>query len=262
MTESLCPCPLLHGSLTPYLLSSCVWVFSLVFLKETFQVGSFFSLQEAHLEEELLLLEQQVRRNDAEIEEEEFWQNELQIEQESERQMRHQLAELQGGVQDCEVKLSEYLTRIQVSGKLYTVLLSLKGYEKKYLRFYFLHKPKFYAVAVLYLIYHVIVFPRAWRQVLSRSDSSRRPSSTRRSTRRRYHPFSPALHTHTHTVILNPNQISVDLPTTENIQSRKSKSFSFRIFTFLLIKLHWKSRLALDKDVICCFGEIQPIFVT
>ncbi|CAJ1054909.1 ras association domain-containing protein 8b [Xyrichtys novacula] len=69
--------------------------------------------EEVNLEEELLLLEQQVRRNDAEMEEEEFWQNELQIEQESERQLRQQLAELQGGVRDCEVKLSEYLARIQ-----------------------------------------------------------------------------------------------------------------------------------------------------
>ncbi|XP_076578704.1 ras association domain-containing protein 8b [Chaetodon auriga] len=66
-----------------------------------------------NLEEELLLLEQQVRRNDSEMEEEEFWQNELQIEQESERQLRQQLAELQGGVRDCEAKLSEYLARIQ-----------------------------------------------------------------------------------------------------------------------------------------------------
>lgn len=66
-----------------------------------------------NLEEELLLLEQQMRRNDAEIEEEEFWQNELQIEAESERQLRQQLAELQGGVRDCEAKLSEYLARIQ-----------------------------------------------------------------------------------------------------------------------------------------------------
>uniref|UniRef100_UPI0037E92F41 ras association domain-containing protein 8b isoform X2 n=1 Tax=Semicossyphus pulcher TaxID=241346 RepID=UPI0037E92F41 len=63
--------------------------------------------------EELLLLEQQVRRNDSEMEEEEFWQNELQIEQESERQLRQQLAELQGGVRDCEAKLLDYLTRIQ-----------------------------------------------------------------------------------------------------------------------------------------------------
>ncbi|KAE8281431.1 Ras association domain-containing protein 8 Carcinoma-associated protein HOJ-1-like protein [Larimichthys crocea] len=69
--------------------------------------------EEGNLEEELLLLEQKVRRNDAEMEEEEFWQNELQIELESERQLRQQLAELQGGVRDCEAKLSEYLARIQ-----------------------------------------------------------------------------------------------------------------------------------------------------
>ncbi|XP_030296334.1 ras association domain-containing protein 8b [Sparus aurata] len=66
-----------------------------------------------NLEEELLLLEQQVRRNDAEMEEEEFWQNELQIEHDSERQLRQQLAELQGCVRECEAKLSEYLSRIQ-----------------------------------------------------------------------------------------------------------------------------------------------------
>lgn len=78
-------------------------------------IFSPFTSQGANLEEELLLLEQQVRRNDAEMEEEEFWQNELQIEQESERQLRQQLAELQGGVRDCEAKLSEYLARIQVS---------------------------------------------------------------------------------------------------------------------------------------------------
>lgn len=49
------------------------------------------------------------------MEEEEFWQNELQIEQESEQQLRQQLAELQAHVRDCEDKLSEYLARIQVS---------------------------------------------------------------------------------------------------------------------------------------------------
>ncbi|KAK9525672.1 hypothetical protein VZT92_016357 [Zoarces viviparus] len=65
-----------------------------------------------NLEEDLLLLEQQVRRNDAEMEEEEFWQNELQIERESERQLRQQLVELQGRVRDCEAKLSEYLAHI------------------------------------------------------------------------------------------------------------------------------------------------------
>lgn len=49
------------------------------------------------------------------MEEEEFWQNELQIEQESEQQLRQQLAELQSRVRDCEAKLSESLARIQVS---------------------------------------------------------------------------------------------------------------------------------------------------
>ncbi|XP_068163472.1 ras association domain-containing protein 8b [Antennarius striatus] len=69
--------------------------------------------EEGNLEEELLLLEQKARRNDAEMEEEEFWQNELQIEREAERQLRERLAELRGGVRDCEAKLSEYLARIQ-----------------------------------------------------------------------------------------------------------------------------------------------------
>ena len=79
------------------------------------QVEPFSAHQGGNLEEELLLLEQQLRRNDAEMEEEEFWQNELQIEQDSERQLRQQLAELQGCVRECEAKLSEYLSRIQVS---------------------------------------------------------------------------------------------------------------------------------------------------
>lgn len=48
------------------------------------------------------------------MEEDEFWQNELHIEQESEQQLRQKLAELQGGVRDCEAKLAEYLARIQV----------------------------------------------------------------------------------------------------------------------------------------------------
>ncbi|XP_054910701.1 ras association domain-containing protein 8b isoform X2 [Poeciliopsis prolifica] len=68
---------------------------------------------EGNVEDELLLLEQQVRRNDAEAEEDEFWQNELHIEQESERQLRQQLVELRGRVRDCESRLSEYLARIQ-----------------------------------------------------------------------------------------------------------------------------------------------------
>ncbi|KAK6314667.1 ras association domain-containing protein 8 [Coregonus clupeaformis] len=65
------------------------------------------------LEEELVHLEQQLRRNEVEMSEEEFWQNELQIEQESERQLREQLQELMGRVRECEARLGEYLTRIQ-----------------------------------------------------------------------------------------------------------------------------------------------------
>lgn len=75
---------------------------------------SYFLQSSLSPQEELVLLEQQVRRNDAEMEEEEFWQNELQIEQESERQLRHKLAELQAALRDCEAKLGEYLTRVQV----------------------------------------------------------------------------------------------------------------------------------------------------
>ncbi|MEQ2181566.1 hypothetical protein GOODEAATRI_012885, partial [Goodea atripinnis] len=71
------------------------------------------SEQDGNLEDDLLHLEQQVRRNNAEMEEEEFWQNELHIEQESERQLRQQLAELQGRVRNYEAKLSEYLAHIQ-----------------------------------------------------------------------------------------------------------------------------------------------------
>lgn len=62
----------------------------------------------------MLLLEQLVRRNDKEMEEEEFWQNELLIEQESEQQLRIKLAELQSGMRDCEAKLEQYLARIEV----------------------------------------------------------------------------------------------------------------------------------------------------
>lgn len=59
-------------------------------------------------------MEQLVRRNDKEMEEEEFWQNELLIEQESEQQLRAKLAELQSCVRDCEAKLEQYLARIEV----------------------------------------------------------------------------------------------------------------------------------------------------
>ncbi|KPP73179.1 ras association domain-containing protein 8-like [Scleropages formosus] len=65
------------------------------------------------LEEEILRLEQRVRKNAVEIEEEEFWENELQIEQENEKQLQEQLQELRRRIQDCEAKLSDYAGRIQ-----------------------------------------------------------------------------------------------------------------------------------------------------
>ncbi|KAK7130172.1 hypothetical protein R3I94_008999 [Phoxinus phoxinus] len=64
-------------------------------------------------EEELVELEQQVRRNEAEMKEHEFWENELQIEQDNERQLRAQLQELRSRVHECEEQLGEYLARIQ-----------------------------------------------------------------------------------------------------------------------------------------------------
>ncbi|XP_052316586.1 ras association domain-containing protein 8 [Oncorhynchus keta] len=82
---------------------------------ETGDVGMCIEGQEGIgvLEEELVRLEQQLRRNEVEMSEEEFWQNELQIEQESERQLREQLQELIVRVRECEARLGEYLTRIQ-----------------------------------------------------------------------------------------------------------------------------------------------------
>ncbi|XP_006633217.1 ras association domain-containing protein 8b [Lepisosteus oculatus] len=65
------------------------------------------------LEEEVLRLEQRVKKNEVEIEEEEFWENELQIEQENEKQLREQLQDMRRRIQECEGKLAEYLAKIQ-----------------------------------------------------------------------------------------------------------------------------------------------------
>ncbi|XP_064175664.1 ras association domain-containing protein 8b [Anguilla rostrata] len=65
------------------------------------------------LEEEILRLERHARRNEAEIEEEEFWENELQIEQENEKQLQERLQELRARVQECEAKLGDYLARVR-----------------------------------------------------------------------------------------------------------------------------------------------------
>lgn len=64
------------------------------------------------LEDEIVKLEQKIKRNEVEIEEEEFWENELQIEQENEKQLKEQLQEIRQRILDCESKLKEYVTQI------------------------------------------------------------------------------------------------------------------------------------------------------
>ncbi|XP_068458787.1 ras association domain-containing protein 8 isoform X2 [Clinocottus analis] len=60
--------------------------------------------------EEILRLEKHLRKNDVEMEEEEFWATELQIEIESERQLEERLQELRGRLQGCEVEIEEKLS--------------------------------------------------------------------------------------------------------------------------------------------------------
>ncbi|KAM5263071.1 ras association domain-containing protein 8 [Ctenodactylus gundi] len=67
----------------------------------------------SNLEDEIVRLEQKIKRNDVEIEEEEFWENELQIEQENEKQLKDQLQEIRQKITDCESKLQGYLAQIQ-----------------------------------------------------------------------------------------------------------------------------------------------------
>ncbi|KAG8525115.1 Ras association domain-containing protein 8, partial [Galemys pyrenaicus] len=67
----------------------------------------------SNFEEEIVRLEQKIKRNDVEIEEEEFWENELQIEQENEKQLKDQLQEMRQKITECESKLKDYLAQIQ-----------------------------------------------------------------------------------------------------------------------------------------------------
>ncbi|XP_067358537.1 ras association domain-containing protein 8 isoform X2 [Channa argus] len=59
--------------------------------------------------EEIMRLEKHLRKNEVEMEEEEFWATELQIELESERQLEERLQELQGRLQGCELEIEENL---------------------------------------------------------------------------------------------------------------------------------------------------------
>ncbi|XP_069484576.1 ras association domain-containing protein 8 [Ambystoma mexicanum] len=65
------------------------------------------------LEEEIVRVEQKIKRNEVEIEEEEFWENELQIEQENEKQLKEQLQELRQRILECEGRLKDYLAQVE-----------------------------------------------------------------------------------------------------------------------------------------------------
>lgn len=66
------------------------------------------------LMEEILRLEKHLRKNEVEMEEEEFWATELQIELESERQLEDRLQELSMRLQGCEQEIDEKLAMVQV----------------------------------------------------------------------------------------------------------------------------------------------------
>ncbi|KAM4619439.1 ras association domain-containing protein 8 isoform 1-T2 [Polymixia lowei] len=65
------------------------------------------------LMEEILRLERRLRKNEVEMEEEEFWASELQIELESERQLEERLQELRGRLQGCEMEIEEKIMLVQ-----------------------------------------------------------------------------------------------------------------------------------------------------
>ncbi|XP_053575063.1 ras association domain-containing protein 8 [Bombina bombina] len=66
----------------------------------------------SNLEEEIMRLDQKVKRNEVEIEEEEFWENELQIELENEKQLKDQLQEMKQRIVQCENQLKDYQSQI------------------------------------------------------------------------------------------------------------------------------------------------------
>ncbi|CAH2278473.1 ras association domain-containing 8 [Pelobates cultripes] len=72
--------------------------------------------QRSSLEEEIARLEQKIKRNEVEIEEEEFWENELQIEMENEKQLQEQLQEITQRIFQCENQRKDYQAQIQHIG--------------------------------------------------------------------------------------------------------------------------------------------------
>ncbi|KAJ8002994.1 hypothetical protein DPEC_G00164760 [Dallia pectoralis] len=65
------------------------------------------------LMEDIVRLERRLRKNQVEMEEEEFWASELQIEMESERQLQDRLEELRGRLQGTEVELGDRMALVQ-----------------------------------------------------------------------------------------------------------------------------------------------------
>ncbi|XP_042352645.1 ras association domain-containing protein 7 [Plectropomus leopardus] len=68
-------------------------------------------VSDARLQEEMDALEQAVRRNQAELSHEQFWEEELQAEVERERGMRRKLGELHAKLDDCGRRLHEFSVR-------------------------------------------------------------------------------------------------------------------------------------------------------
>ncbi|XP_029289897.1 ras association domain-containing protein 7 [Cottoperca gobio] len=68
-------------------------------------------VSDAHLQEEMETMEQAVRRNQAELAHEQYWEEELQAEVERERGMRRKLGELHAKLDDCGRRLHEFSVR-------------------------------------------------------------------------------------------------------------------------------------------------------
>uniref|UniRef100_A0A3Q0QPD2 Ras association domain family member 7a n=1 Tax=Amphilophus citrinellus TaxID=61819 RepID=A0A3Q0QPD2_AMPCI len=68
-------------------------------------------VSDAHLQEEMGVLEQAMRRNQAELAHEQYWEEELKAEVERERGMRRKLGELHAKLDDCGRRLHEFSVR-------------------------------------------------------------------------------------------------------------------------------------------------------
>uniref|UniRef100_A0A8C5MGQ6 Ras association domain family member 8 n=1 Tax=Leptobrachium leishanense TaxID=445787 RepID=A0A8C5MGQ6_9ANUR len=84
------------------------------------------------LDEDMVRLEQRIKRNEVEIEEEEFWENELQIEEENEKQLQEQLQEIRQRILKCDSQLKDYHVQIQrIGGGIEAEKLQLEVQESQ-----------------------------------------------------------------------------------------------------------------------------------